>query len=149
MDADIVIEKVTTYSPQLAQKVRNLVAQLDDNFQPLYDEDVKEIINSPQTHLYIAQLQHTDTIVGMITLVTYRIPYRKKAWIEDIVIDKPYRNQGFGVKMLQFVIDKAKEMEVTSLNLTSNPFRNTGEFYEQNGFEKRDTVVYRMLLTNT
>ena len=148
-DYEIFIEEAANFSTQLARKIRQLVSQLDDNFQTLTDEDIKEIIDSSNTHLYLAKLKKSRQIVGMITLVTYRIPYRKKAWVEDVVIDAPYRSRGFGIKMLKFVMDKAKEMHITSLNLTSNPFRNAGKFYEQLGFEQRNTLVYRILLDYT
>lgn len=144
---EIYIEEVTHFSPEVADAVRNLAQQLDENFQPLTDDDLKFMISSSNTHLYIARLKKKNKIIGMITLVVYRIPYKMKAQLEDIVVDKTMRGKGVGTVLVQFAIDKAKEFGAKSLNLTSNPKREAAnKLYENLGFKKRDTNVYRLSL---
>ena len=48
---------------------------------------------SPATDLFIA-IDDGGTIVGMATLVTFRIPTGLRAWIEDVVVDEAGRGPG-------------------------------------------------------
>lgn len=143
---NVIIEEIVEFTPIVGNAVRHLVAQLDDGFQPLTDEDVNEMIKADNTHLFLARLaQDSAEIVGMFTLVVYRIPYKKKAWVEDLVVDRDFRRQGIAKKMLHIAIEEAKKLDIKSLNLTSSPTREyAGHIYQQLGFEKRDTSVYRI-----
>jgi ribosomal protein S18 acetylase RimI-like enzyme len=144
---DIQYEEVTEYTPAVAAAVRRLVSQLDENFQPLTDEDIKNIIHSPATHLIVAVIPHADEIVGMMTLVTYRIPYKMKGWIEDVVVDEAHRKKGIGRTLLEEGIKRAAALNVKTLDLTSRPTRESANaLYLHLGFEKRDTNVYRKSL---
>lgn len=138
------IEEINQYSPKLLTSIKSLVSQLDRNFQELTEADLKAMISSPSTHLYVAVIPDTGEIVGMVTLVVYRIPYKMKAQLEDIVVDQAYRGHGIGTKLMEYVVEEAKRFGVKSLNFTSSPKRESANhLYERLGFEKRDTNVYR------
>lgn len=140
---NIIIREVTEYLPEIEEAVKRLVAQLDTEFQPLTTEDLRMMIASDSTHLYLSY--SGDTITGMVTLITYRIPYKMKAWIEDIVVDTKYRRQGIGEALMHHMMHEAKKYKVKSLNLTSNPAREgANKLYLRLGFEKRETNVYRL-----
>lgn len=144
---EIYIEEATEFSSEVAVAVRHLVKQLDNNFQPLTDEDVRSIVGSTHTHLYLARFKNNRKIIGMVTLVMYRIPYKVKAQLEDIVVDFSVRGQGIGRKLMEFAIDNAKELGVKSLNFTSSPNRESAnKLYESLGFKKRDTNIYQLSL---
>lgn len=144
---EIYIEEVTSFSSEVVDAVRKLVRQLDQKFQPLSDDDLKEMISSSNTHVYIVRLKGNRNIIGMVTLIVYRIPYITKAQLEDLVIDKSLRGKGIGTTLMKFVIDKARDLGVKSLNFTSNPKRETAnKLYKSLGFEKRDTNVYKLSL---
>jgi ribosomal protein S18 acetylase RimI-like enzyme len=140
-------KEAETFSPEVANAVKRLVVQLDDNYQPLSDEDIKTIIHSPVTHLILATDVKTQEIVGMITVIIYRIPYKVKGWLEDVVVDEAHRKKGIGKSLLLAGIALAKEKNVKTLDLTSRPSRESANnLYLLLGFEKRDTNVYRMNL---
>jgi len=47
--------------------------------------------------LFVARdAQQNGEIVGTLTLVLFRTPTGRKAWIEDVVIDEAARGQGAG-----------------------------------------------------
>jgi len=144
---DIIIIEVHEFSPEVFEAVRRLVAQLDDNYQPLTDEEIKKIITSDVTHLLIAKDNKTQEIVGMISLIRYRIPYKMKGWIEDVVVDEAYRRRGIGEALMRKGIALAKELGIQTLDLTSRPERESANnLYQRLGFQKRDTNVYRLNL---
>lgn len=148
MEQELIFEEVQSFSQDDADKVRKLVSQLNTDFQPLSDDVYKALLASHQTHLLVARRKETGEIVGMITLVAYRIPYKMKGILEDFVVDSSFRKHGIGEKLLQFAIEKARTYGVLSLILTSRPEREAANrLYRKLGFMKRDTNVYQVLLS--
>lgn len=144
---NVYIEEVKDFSFEAANAVGNLAQQLNSNFQPLSDDDFHFLIDSKNTHLYLARLKENKKIVGMVTLVVYRIPYAMKAQLEDIVVEESMRGKGIGKMLMSFVIEKARGFGVKSLNFTSRPEKeNANKMYESLGFKKSDTNVYRLSL---
>lgn len=140
------VEKAAQFSPILLDAVRDLTSQLESNSQPLSENEFKSLLSSDHTHLFIAKKNEAE-IVGMCTLVIYRIPYKKKGWIEDVVVDRNYRAMGIGTIMLKNVIQFARNQGVSSLNLTSRPTREiANKLYNSLGFNKVETNVYRMIM---
>lgn len=141
------IEQVKTFSLELTEVLNKLLKQLDSSTTPLTKDDVKSMIDSPANRLFVAQKIDDKEIVGMLTLIIYRIPVWKKGWIEDLVVDKPYRNKGIATKLIRQAVEIAKSEGVLSLNFTSSPTRmEANRLYERLGFKKRNTNVYRILL---
>ena len=97
--------------------------------------------------VFVARELVNNKIVGMLTLIVYRIPVWKKGWIEDLVVDKDYRNKGIGTKLIKHAVKNAKALGVSSLNFTSSPQReDANRLYHKLGFKKRDTSVYEIEL---
>ena len=141
----IKIEELKDFSSTDAEAIRQLVTKLGSTFQPLTDSDLKSMISSPTTHLLIARERMKNQIIGMGTLAIYRIPYLKKAYLDDFIIDDNYQGQGIGSKLMKTVIEKAKKEGVAYMEFTSNPTRvGANKFYQKMGFEKRETNVYRL-----
>lgn len=144
---EIYIERLKTFSADIVSAVNSLLAQLNPASEPLNDEHVKEIIETSSNYFLAARESVSHKIVGMLTLVVYRIPVWKKAWIEDLVVDKEYRGKGIATKLINHAIENAKTNRVLSLNLTSRPEKgNANKLYIKLGFKKRDTNVYRIEL---
>ena len=137
------IEKLETFSSELIAVLNKLLMQLNNEASPLIKADIEQMISSPTNSLFVARRSDNKEIVGMITLIIYRIPVWKKAWIEDIVVDEEYRKHGIGTKLIQHAIEIAKASGVLSLNFTSRPGKEAANrLYERLGFEKRETNVY-------
>ena len=137
------IEKVQKFSLDLVEALNKLLRQLDSKASLLRKEDIEDMIASSVNHLFVARRLNSKEIVGMLTLIVYRIPVWKKGWIEDLVVDKEYRNKGIATKLIQYVVENAKANGVLSLNFTSRPEKEAANrLYERLGFEKRKTNVY-------
>lgn len=137
------IENVKDYSEELTKAINKLLVQLNETAVPLNGQDVKDMISSSANKLFVARRTDNKEIVGMITLIVYRIPMWKKGWIEDVVVDKEYRGKGIATKLIGAAIESAKAEGLTSVNLTSRPQREiANKLYQRLGFEKRDTNVY-------
>lgn len=144
---EIVIERVTDFSSEIADAIRSLVEQIGDNYQPLTDDDVKEMIENPQSFLLIAKHVPTGKIAGMVMTMIYRIPYTKKAYIDDIVVDEKFRKLGIATKLLETAIEIARKHHAGYIMLTAHHKRIAGNrLYEKLGFQKRESNIYRLEL---
>jgi ribosomal protein S18 acetylase RimI-like enzyme len=145
---DIIIEQVKEFSPEVAEAISVFVTQLGDRYQSFTEDSLREIINSPQSYLYIAIHVQTKEVAGMIMQTIYRIPYTTKSYIDDLFIDEKFRKMGIATRLFQKVVDNAKEHKAAYVDFTSKPDRVEGNsLYEKLGFEKRDTNVYRLRFT--
>lgn len=143
----IKIELLTKFSPEDAAAIKQLVTQLGPGFQLLKDKDIKEILSSTATHLFVAREPKTQKIVGMITLIVYRIPYVKKAYLDDVIVDKNFRGQKIGSQLMEKALAHAKKLGAAFIDLTSHPTREeANKLYKKFGFKKRNTNVYRLTL---
>lgn len=146
MQSAIRIESLTSFSKQDVDTIRALTQALGKNAKPLTDNDLKEIITSPITTLIVAREQTQNTIVGMTTLAIYRIPYVKKAYLDDLIVAETHRGHGIGSQLLHWAASQAKKQGAAYIDFTSRPRRgHSNKLYNKLGFSKRDTYVYRLL----
>lgn len=96
---------------------------------------------------FIQIKNQNEEIVGMATLSLCPLPTGTKAWIEDVVIDAPFRGKGLGRLLLEHLIAEARRLKAVSINLTSRPKRQAANrLYQSLGFEQRETNFYKMSL---
>ncbi|HEY8524894.1 MAG TPA: GNAT family N-acetyltransferase [Acidimicrobiales bacterium] len=137
------VEIATTFTPALLEAVERLVPQLSRSNPPPTADELAEIVESPATDLFVA-LDDDGTVLGMATLVVFRIPTGMRAWIEDVVVDEAGRGQGVGAALSQAMIDRARERGCVTVDLTSRPSREAANrLYQRLGFKQRETNVYR------
>jgi ribosomal protein S18 acetylase RimI-like enzyme len=141
------IEQLTTFSSEVADALRQLAQKIGKNYKPLTDNDIREMLDSPGTHLFVAKEPESGAVVGMVTLIVYRTPYIKKAVMEDVIVDDAYRGKGIASLLVRRALSQAFDNGVSYVDCTSHPGRIAGNnLYEKLGFVKRDTNVYRMAL---
>lgn len=146
--SNVRIEIVREFTPEIATSLRHLAEQLGKNYQELTDDAIKEMLSYPTHNILIARDNQTNQIAGMILCMVYRIPYIRKAYLDDLVVDKAFRKRGIATKLFQAAIDFAKEHGAAYIDFTSKPQRDAGNtLYEKLGFERRDTNLYRISIT--
>lgn len=146
------ITRVTEVTDELLAASQRLIPQLTSNPPPTRQE-LAEMLASPGSILYVARLAEagqepeSGEIVGMATLVLYRVPTGLRGYIEDIIVDEKARGHGLGRALTQACLDHAQRMGVPQVGLTSNPARQeANRLYQKMGFEPRQTNVYRYKL---
>lgn len=144
----IALSEVVEVSDEIIAACWRLVPQLSSSNPPPSPEEVAEIVRSPATILFIARDPELENqIVGMLTLVIFRIPTGQHAWIEDVVVDERARRKGIGEALTRAAIERARAAGAATVDLTSRPSREAANrLYQRLGFVKRDTNVYRYTL---
>jgi ribosomal protein S18 acetylase RimI-like enzyme len=137
------IEIASAATPEVVAAVQSLTGQLSRSSPAPTPEQVAEVVASPATDLFLA-VDDDGTILGMATLVTFRIPTGLRAWIEDVVTDTAGRRRGIGGALTDAMVARARELGCATVDLTSRPSREeANRLYVRRGFEARETNVYR------
>ena len=136
------IEELTDFSAQALDAINGLLPQLSPSVVVLEESDLRNIVDSESTKLFLAIDE--DGVFGMLSLVLFRIPTGRKAWVEDVVVDEKARGRGVGKVLTEHAIQVAREHGAHSVDLTSRPSREAANaLYQRVGFEQRVTNVYR------
>jgi ribosomal protein S18 acetylase RimI-like enzyme len=139
----VFIEIVAEVTDELVAAFERLIPQLSSSSPPPGVDELVDVVMSPATDLFLAT-DDDGQILGTATLVTFRIPTGRRAWIEDVVVDDAARGLGVGGALTQAMVDRAEELGCTTVDLTSRPTREAANrLYQSEGFELRDTNVYR------
>jgi ribosomal protein S18 acetylase RimI-like enzyme len=96
-----------------------------------------EEINADKNQ-YLIVVEDNHQIIGtfQLTIITY-LTYRggKRGQIEGVRIDEAYRRRGIGKIMIEWAINKARELNCHLVQLTMDKKRQeTIEFYQKLGF---------------
>ena len=137
---------ITEVNDALMAAFARLIPQLSSSNPPPSRDEVIEMIESEASVLFAAE--HDGTIVGLLTLVLFRIPTGMRAWIEDVVVDSEARGLGVGRALNEMALDRARQGGATTVDLTSRPSREAANrLYQRIGFVPRSTNVYRFELS--
>ena len=110
------------YSEALLEQVNHLLGQLSSSASPLIAKDLRSILESDASRLLIAK--NAEVVVGMLTLMIFRIPTGLRGLIEDVVVRESVRRKGIGALLIQSAINIAEAEGVRMLDLTSRPERH-------------------------
>lgn len=140
----MLIEKVAEVSEELLAAFSRLIPQLSPEKIPPTQDEIANILHSPDTSLLVARLPNDgEEIAGILTLVIYRVPTGARSMIEDVVVDGRHRNKGIAKAMMTRAIELAREAGADNISLTSNPKREAANsLYKNMGFQKRETNLY-------
>jgi GNAT superfamily N-acetyltransferase len=110
--------------------------QSSDVVNPQYLQAFEKISQDKNSELIVATLEHQVIGVLQITFTTY-LTYQggTRALIEGVRVDSSQRGKGWGRKMFEYAILRAKEKNCHMVQLTTNKKRTDAfRFYESLGF---------------
>lgn len=127
---------------ELYEAFQCLVPQLSSSNPAPTRAELEEIVASDAVILFMARDE--GKLIGSLSLVVFRIPTGVRAWIEDVVVDQSARGKGAGEALTRAALDRASELGVKTVDLTSRPSREAANrLYQRVGFQPRQTNLYR------
>jgi len=135
----------TRVDDELVAAFGRLIPQLSRSASVPTPDLIREVVEAQASTVLIARdLRDNGRIVGMLTLIVFRIPTGVRAWIEDVVVDETMRGRGVGAGLSQEAVRRAVELGARTVELTSRPSREAANrLYQRLGFALRDSNVYR------
>lgn len=135
------IERVTNPDDALVEAIARLVPQLSPGREPPGPEELAELVAAPGTSLLVAR--EGDRLLGMLTLIVFRVPTGLRGLIHDVVVDESARRRGVGEALTREALRLAEAAEACSVELTTRPEREAANrLYRRLGFKRRETNVY-------
>src|SRR2546426_47225 len=112
-----------------------LIPQLSRSAAVPTPDLIREIVEAQANTVLIARdRRENGRIVGLVTLVVFRIPTGMRAWIEDVVVDEAVRGRGVGEALSLEAVRRAVELGARTVELTSRPSREAANrLYERLG----------------
>ena len=143
----VTITEASSVDADVAEAFVRLTPQLSSSAPPPTEAQLREIVEQPGTTMFLARDDDSGEIVGTLTLVTFPIPTGRRAWIEDVIVDRAASGQQLGERLSRAALDKARALGCKTVELTSRPSREAANhIYKKIGFEVRETNVYRFTL---
>jgi glucosamine-phosphate N-acetyltransferase len=131
--------------PDKREEIFSLLSQLTS--APLISEkSYNNIINKLDDNHNIFVYVLDNKIVGMITLLhEQKLIHNgsKIVHIEDLVVDKEYKNRGIGRDLINFCLDKISKEEYYKIILDCS--EELERFYNKFGFEKKNIQMAKYL----
>lgn len=138
------IELLKEIDPTASRQIAGLVEQLNPGSPTVTIEHVEKVIGSPTAWVFVVR-DEQNIIVGMATLVVImKLQGKKKALIEDVVVDEAARGRGLGKQLIERILEEARKLKVKTIFLTSRPTRTAAnQMYQKMGFVKYKTNNYK------
>jgi GNAT superfamily N-acetyltransferase len=106
----------------------------------------REVIEARSRVLLCAKLQDRMVGFGSMTLKAHFFHEGLIGWIDELVVDAPFRGRGIGSLLLNGLMAAARERGCVAAELDSAFHRNEAHvFYEKSGFEKRAFLFSKKL----
>lgn len=103
MTGRVRVDEVRDATSDVEDAVRRLLGQLPGGGSPLTKQDLQVVVASPATRLLVAR-DGARRVVGMATVVLFRVPSGMRAWVEDVVVDAPARGRGVGTALARAAV---------------------------------------------
>jgi ribosomal protein S18 acetylase RimI-like enzyme len=143
-ESQITVEALTEPTADDAEAIARLVPHLSSTPPPDL-AGLQDLVSSGTATVFVARLD--DVIVGTLSLAMFAVPTGRRAWIEDVVVDPDHRGRGIASRLVGIALKLAAESGCRTVDLTSRPSRiDANRLYEQLGFTRRETNVYRISL---
>ena len=139
------IVQMTTITEAVFQAFQSLIPQLTQHSPPPTKDMLVQMAASDRVFVFLAREGEAEgQILGSATLATFVTPTGIHGWIEDVVVDRDARRRGIGRALTEACLQKARELGLPEVNLTSRPGREAAnQLYREMGFQQRQTNVYR------
>ncbi len=132
-DAKMIAELLSTFGDEIFDITGAVINTDKELIVKLFDENLGEKF---EAFVY----EKDSEVIGFITFCESFSMYAKGEYytVTELYVDRNYRSQNIGKKLLDTVIELAKKEKKLRLELTTPPlpeFQKSLDFYLQNGFE--------------
>ncbi len=145
----MIIEEMIHPTEEVYQAFQRLIPQLTQHSLPPSREDLQIMAGSSGTVIFIARkmMNISKSLVPQLWVCSKRRPVWH-GWIEDVIVDEGARRQGVGKALTEACLQKARDLALHEVNLTSRPARQAAnQLYTSLGFSRRESNLYRYELS--
>lgn len=132
------ILKQSDITTALQKQVTELFKQLSNRKQI----ELAEVLN-PENQISLVYCMENKKIIGIASMCFYRVISGYKGWIEDVVVDAEARGKGVGKKLIEKLLEIAKQKGMAEVLLFTEDHRVPAiNLYQKLGFKLKDSRIY-------
>ena len=135
-------------------QIMDLLSQMNEAL----DEDQE--INTENVNIHFAKmeeqkdtyenyvLEKDNKVIGYMSLLFYRSLFHKvgTAQVNELIVDKAFRNKGYGKELLEYGIKRAIEKGMDEIEIgVEKENKKAIEFYKRNGIEEEYLLLGKEL----
>ena len=129
----------------IQHQISILYKQLNSDIEQLPLSKILEAKNN--TVIVICKID--STIIGIAMMAMYKVISGYKGMIEDVVVSHEHRGKGIGRKLMNELVNKAKELQLSEVLLFSGHHRTAAiKLYTSMGFVLKNSGLYRLSLNS-
>lgn len=138
------ISRLILFDADDLKAINNLLIQLSARAKPCSRAKLAQVLG--KSEIYVGR-DGCDRIIGMATLGIVNKLMGDEGHVEDVVVDQTHRGKNYGEALMLRLIDRARQLELVHISLTSHPKRvAANNLYAKLGFVIRDTNLRRLEL---
>lgn len=122
---------------------KNQISELFKQLSPDKKQiGLSEILDNknPITFAYCIE---NDTIIGVAAMCTYKVISGSKGWIEDVIVDENSRGRSVGQKLIEKLLETAKEKNLSEVLLFTEDHRIPAiNLYNKLGFKQKESRIF-------
>lgn len=150
--SDVVIEPATAEDLDDLSSLLGELFSHESDFRPDKQKQLRglRLIFEQPNRGRVFVLRRDRVILGMINLL-FTISTAEGGFVillEDLVIHKDYRDEGYGSMLLEYAIDFAKQKKFLRITLlTDRPEIRSQNFFRRHGFYESHMLPMRLLIS--
>ena len=141
MTKDIYIAEITENNLKTTKQINYLLNILNADYEDVSFNKINSLIN--KKNIIILGAFYDSNLVGILSLICVDMLVQKKGLIEDVVVDPSFRGKKIGKKLMVKAHELAKQLNCTTIHLTSRPSRVEANYlYKSLGYKTKKTNYY-------
>ena len=134
-------------SSEVTKTVQNQVSQLYNQLNSKIEQRSLQQVLHTENKLIMAVCREHDHIIGIALLATYIVISGHRGMVEDVVVDSAHRGKGIGRKLMEKVLEEAKNKNLDEILLFTGHHRLPAiNLYKSLGFTLRESGLYNLKL---
>ena len=123
--------------------IQNQISGLFKQLSPDKRQVALNNILESKNQITFAYCTENEEIIGIALMGTYKVISGNKGWIEDVVVDKNYRGKGIGRKLMEKLLEIARQKELTEVLLFTEDHRIPAiNLYNSLDFHQKESRIY-------
>ncbi|WP_232622989.1 GNAT family N-acetyltransferase [Pareuzebyella sediminis] len=136
--------KASQIDEMVQKRVNTLFTQLNAT---LKQRPLREIFEQGND-VFIVCCRDKDEIIGIASMAIYTVISGYKGMVEDVVVDSAYRGKGIGRKLMEKLLQEARQKNLDEVLLFTGHHRTPAiNLYQSLGFALKDSGLYTLKLT--
>lgn len=133
-------------TPQtLTETIQNQVADLYRQLNAENKQQPLSAILKPDNNVCIIVCKIDSEIVGTALLSTYKVISGYRGMVDDVVVDAAQRGKGIGRKLMERLLEEARNMGLDEVLLFTGHHRSPAiALYKSLGFTLRESGLYNL-----